>query len=332
MDTVQQLRAKAYAAGTLTSNQQLVVSREGTIIIIQPYNPQVVYVPVYDPWVIYGPWWWPLYPPYVVYRHPPDVVIAPRVIWFGVGFSVGTFWGHGWGHWDWGHRRVYVNVNRTVNINRTTIINTREIGTTTWHHNREHRRGVAYRVPATRERFAPTNRRAVDYRRIYRGYEQSRPTMPSPGVSRPAPDTRPGQDITRPVPETRSGSAAVQRPAPKSRPAPGVSRPAPDIRPSPDITRPAPATRPGSTTVQRPAPKTRPEPGVSQPAHSTPLYGIARGSQIRKESARGHESLSSSRRAGSLQPAPARQAAPARGGVQRGGKPAPLENKGNSRK
>src|SRR5512137_620369 len=51
MATVQELRAKAYAAGNLHSNQQVAVSREGTIIVVQPANPQVVYVPVYSPTV-----------------------------------------------------------------------------------------------------------------------------------------------------------------------------------------------------------------------------------------------------------------------------------------
>lgn len=309
MDTIQQLRDKAYAAGTLTSNQQLLVSREDDIITIEPYNPRVVYVPVYDPWEVYGTWWWPYHPPYVVYRYPSNVVIAPGVIWFGNGFSVGTFWGHGWGYWDWGHRRCYVNVNRTVNINRTIIVNTREIRTTPWKHNREHRRGVAYRAPATRAKFVATNQRAVDYSRNDRGYEQSRPAGSSSGVSRSAPKnnsskkvtrsspkTRPGstaierstpkirpvngisrptaknmtsKKITRPVPKTRTRSTSIKRSSTKTRPATVVSRPAPKARSSKNIKRPAPKTRPDFTVVERPSAKTRSAPGVSRPAQKT---------------------------------------------------------------
>jgi hypothetical protein len=259
MDTIQQLRDKAYAAGTLTSNEQLLVSREDDIITIEPYNPRVVYVPVYDPWVVYGSWWWPHYPPYVVYRHPYNVVISPGIIWYGTGFSVGAFWGHGWGYWDWGHRRCYVNVNRTVNINRTIIINPRKVRTTVWQHNSEHRRGVAYRVPVKRERFVATNRRAVDYSRNYRGNEQSRPK----------PDTRPNRNITRPAPKTRRDYTAVEKPSPKTRPATAVSRPAAKTRSSKNIARSTPKIRSGFTAVKRPSPKTRLATRVSRPAPKT---------------------------------------------------------------
>ena len=63
MDTVQSLRQKASAAGNLTSNDQIRVEQQGQSIVVEPANPQVVYVPYYDPMVMYGPWWWPLYPP-----------------------------------------------------------------------------------------------------------------------------------------------------------------------------------------------------------------------------------------------------------------------------
>jgi hypothetical protein len=266
MDTIQQLRDKAYAAGNLTSNQKLLVSKEDDIITIEPYNPQVVYVPVYDPWEVYGSWWWPHYPPYVVYRYPYNVVIAPGVIWFGTGFSVGAFWNHGWGYWDWGHRRCYVNVNRTVNINRTIIINPRKVRTTIWQHDSKHRRGVAYRVPATRERFVATNQQTVHYRRNSMDYEQSRPTGPNSGVARPAPDTRPSRNITRPAPKTRVDATLVERQSPKNRPTPVVSRPAPKAKPGKKIARLTPKNRPDISTVERSSLKSRPAPVVSRPA------------------------------------------------------------------
>ena len=71
MDTVQKLRKRASDAGNLKSSEQQKVIVEQEIIRIEPANPSVVYVPVYDPWWIYGPWWWPYYPPYVVYPYPP---------------------------------------------------------------------------------------------------------------------------------------------------------------------------------------------------------------------------------------------------------------------
>jgi hypothetical protein len=63
METVQQLRRRAQAAGTLQSDAQLHVENQGQTTIISPAAPQLVYVPYYDPLVVYGNWWWPAYPP-----------------------------------------------------------------------------------------------------------------------------------------------------------------------------------------------------------------------------------------------------------------------------
>ena len=333
MDSVQRLRARAYAAGNLHSNQQLAVSRQGPIIVIEPVNPQVVYVPVYNPVVIYGRWWYPAYPPVVIYPYPPGAVIATGVIVFGVGIAVASAWNHGWGRWDWGHRNVYVNVNRTVNINRTTtVIHTREIQTTTWRHDPGHRKGVAYRDPGTREKFAPANRQAVDNRRDFRGYDQTGSARPGSTVSRP--DTRPGSGtVARPSTQTRPGSA-VSRPATghENRPCrhaacarnesgpfcdetgacddtnprhgrapvdaepdpnPTVTRPAPETKAAPSVTRPAPATTPAPATVARPSTQIRQAPAVSRPAPSNTIYRVEQGNKARQESARGRESLSS---------------------------------------
>ena len=112
MDTVQDLRQKAQAAGNLQSNQNVRVAPQGQTIVIEQANPQVVYVPYYNPMVVYGPWWYPDYPP--VYWGPwPGYYASP-------GFGAGFFWGAGitigtgffFGAFDWPHR--YVNV---VNVN-----------------------------------------------------------------------------------------------------------------------------------------------------------------------------------------------------------------------
>ena len=63
MDTVQDLRQKAQAAGNLKSNEIVRVAPQGQTIIIEQANPQVIYVPYYNPTVVYGPWWWADYPP-----------------------------------------------------------------------------------------------------------------------------------------------------------------------------------------------------------------------------------------------------------------------------
>ena len=118
MDAVQRLRAKAQSAGNLKSNaQQKVIvepaepassaqpasSQQQTVIKIEPANPQVVYVPTYNPTVVYGPWPYPAYPPY--YYYPPGYaagVAATAAISFGAGMAVGAaVWdGCNWSHGD----------------------------------------------------------------------------------------------------------------------------------------------------------------------------------------------------------------------------------------
>jgi hypothetical protein len=74
MGTVQKLRAKAEAEGNLktTKEQKVIVEKETQTIIIEPADPEVIYVPAYNPTVVYGPWWYPAYPPY--YYYPPGYV------------------------------------------------------------------------------------------------------------------------------------------------------------------------------------------------------------------------------------------------------------------
>jgi hypothetical protein len=67
MDTVQALRRRAQANGNLASTDQYSVTQEGEAIVVQPRS-QVVYVNYYDPYVVYGAWWWPHY--YPVYWRP----------------------------------------------------------------------------------------------------------------------------------------------------------------------------------------------------------------------------------------------------------------------
>ncbi|MGC8490767.1 MAG: DUF3300 domain-containing protein [Syntrophobacteraceae bacterium] len=118
MDSVQRLRRKAEDAGHLRSTaQQRVVVRENYVEIV-PVNPETIYVPRYNPAVVYGPWWWPAYPPFAYYPVWPGVVAAPvGVFGFWGAVAVGPAWSWGWGRWGWGGRNIYLNVNRNININ-----------------------------------------------------------------------------------------------------------------------------------------------------------------------------------------------------------------------
>jgi hypothetical protein len=107
-DAVQTLRQQARNAGHLNTSDQEKVTTQGQTIIIEPANPEVVYVPAYDPWLVYGA-------PIVAY---PGWYPVPGIFWngvglgFGIGFGIGFFggFGWGWGHWgyDWhGHRAFF---------------------------------------------------------------------------------------------------------------------------------------------------------------------------------------------------------------------------------
>ena len=115
MDAVQVMRKRAENAGTLKTTQQQTVTTQGQTIIIEPTNPQVVYVPTYDPWVVYGA-------PLVVYPGYVDFFVGPYVS-FGFGFPIGHFshfpWG--WGFWgcNWGGRFVVFNHARFISRSHT---------------------------------------------------------------------------------------------------------------------------------------------------------------------------------------------------------------------
>ena len=206
MDTVQRLRARAQAAGSLASTPQQSVTSEGGIISIEPDNPEVVYVPVYNPEMVYGPWWWPVEP---YYWYPPDYVADGPILYFGVGFFVGSAI---WGNFDWHHRGLIINARNFDRFNRTHISNVN------WAHNPEHRRGVPYRNPATQRRYE-TALPGADARREFRGYGEPRAPFgeaPSaPGVGERPPRVTPRVPAQPPITEP---AAAPRFAAPRAQP------------------------------------------------------------------------------------------------------------------
>jgi Protein of unknown function (DUF3300) len=127
MDAVQRLRAKARAQNKLkTTKEQIVtVKQEQTkqVIVIEPAMPNTIYVPYYNPAVVYGAWPYPAYPPY--YFPPPGYIAGAAIatgLAFGAGYAVGR-----WeatiraGGVNWGGNNI--NVNRPVNINNTAVNN-----------------------------------------------------------------------------------------------------------------------------------------------------------------------------------------------------------------
>ena len=186
MDTVQKLRSKAYAKGNLkTTSQQKVVVQDQVIEIV-PASPTVVYVPTYDPVVVYGAWPYPAYPPYPVY--PAGAMVATSMVSFGLGVAVGAAWSNNWGSCNWHNGNVNVNVNRSTSISNTNVTNTNvnaaKINNQTWQHNPDHRKGVPYRDNTVAQRYGQPPRGNTNARQNYRGYDQAKATgAPAPGRS-----------------------------------------------------------------------------------------------------------------------------------------------------
>jgi hypothetical protein len=161
MATVQNLRARAQAAGNLQSTAEQQVRTEvaegKTVYVIEPAKPQVVYVPTYNPYTIYGTWWYPV-PPY--YMYPPAYVYPP-----GLAFATGVFVGAAiWGHCDWRYGSVNININSYNQFNRTTINNVN------WNHDAAHRGGVAYRDQGVASKYnRGGDERAAQAREQFRG-------------------------------------------------------------------------------------------------------------------------------------------------------------------
>ena len=181
MDAIQRLRALAQSNGKLESNeQQTVTVTEGTVepsageaeqpmaeqatqpvIVIEPTSPETVYVPYYQPSVVYGGWPYPDYPPYYFEPRPGYIfggAIASGIAW-SAGFAIGNaIWGDGF---DWRGDNIRVNVNRNVNINNNNV------NVSNWEHNSYHRRGVNYKNTEVRNKFSKGN--IADKRPDFRG-------------------------------------------------------------------------------------------------------------------------------------------------------------------
>jgi Protein of unknown function (DUF3300) len=124
MDAVQVMRQRAQGAGNLQSTSQQTVDDQDSSITIQPTDTEVVYVPAYDPWLVYGDplLAWPGWYPY------PGIWFDGPYPAFGIGFDIGFVGAFGWGFGQWGfdwrnrypiynHDRYYSRSNTFYNRN-----------------------------------------------------------------------------------------------------------------------------------------------------------------------------------------------------------------------
>jgi hypothetical protein len=157
MAMVQELRAVAHARGNLGTTVQQTVIVERETIFIQPANPRVIHVPYYDPFYVYGPWWYPAYPPY--YWGPPGVRVVGIAYWPGTSFS---FVFGNWSTFDWHRRTIFIDVHKRPKFVRH---DRWIVKAGPWQHAPAHRRGVAYRDPITAGKFGQPFKRTIDSRR-----------------------------------------------------------------------------------------------------------------------------------------------------------------------
>ena len=260
-DTVQNLRQRANAAGNLQSNDQVRVEQDGPTYVIESSRPDVIYVPYYNPLVVYGDWWWPGYAP-MYWSAWPGYYARP-------GYGRGYYWGNGitvgfgffFGGVDWRQRHVnvfnrnsfyYRNVNRWPNQGNG------------WQHDPDHRRGVPYRNPLLREQF---NRpagvpRTADAGRDFRGRFPHAANSPDP-VPRVQPGGRAQQRPTLQDPAAVQGAATSGGP------------------------------RPAVVSVPRSVPTYPAQRGVVPERRPQALEGVGNGQDARNASARGQASFQS---------------------------------------
>lgn len=221
MDTVQNLRYRAAAAGTLQgSPQQTVLVQDGDMVI-EPTEPDDVYVPSFDPSVAYGPWSDPGFMPW--YWLPPPIYGYPDYPAAGIVFGTvvvvtPNHWG--WAHPRWHRHSIDIANNGNVFLTRPQYHDAWPSGQ--WQHLPEHRHGVAYRDSATRDRYAHTSNAAIETRQPYRGRDIAprpqeavstmTPVQRPPGRQVPQPQTSYGRSVPVPQPSMpRSMTVPPQR-------------------------------------------------------------------------------------------------------------------------
>jgi hypothetical protein len=252
MDTIQQLRQRAKAEGKLQSDQRQRVTSDDKTIVIEQANPQVVYVPYYDPYVVYGSWWWPAYPPY--YWAPwPGYVVGYPGFWWGVGIGVTAGFFYGGFAWHSHHVAVvhpYAYYAKPAYV-RPYGPPPRPIQAGKWQHDNWHRHGVGESY-ATRRAHAmpPAGFRASS---DHRGFESrgaqrtdsprfdNRRTEARPAERRvEAPRSQPQGETLRTQPRVESPRAAPQAQG-RAQPRIETTRPQPRVEARTDSPRPAAA-------------------------------------------------------------------------------------------
>lgn len=234
MDSIQRLRERAISTGSLQSSAQQTVWNQDDGIVVEPASPDVVYVPYYDPFVVYGPWPWPDYAPFS-FPPPAGVYLSGPTIVFGIGFAVIRPW-WGWSYWNWRQHGLFIPPHPP---------NTWPLRPGPWRHDPDHRRGLPYRDrdhapahtehPVTPERaprppIPPAGQPRVGDRADHAPLRQP-PRVGEPPRRNAHPPGQPqGEHAPQHAPRSNQPRPVTEPPAHRPAPPPGGGHPAGDAR------------------------------------------------------------------------------------------------------
>jgi Protein of unknown function (DUF3300) len=299
MDAIQRLRARARANGKLESTKEQTVTvdteNQKQYIAIEPTSPTELYVPYYEPAVVYGDWPYPDYAPY--YFPPPYGYVAGAALATGVAFAAAVAVRHAfWGNCDWGRGNINVVTNRTANV--------ANINRGKWEHNADHRHGVRYNNADVRQKFAKTDIQAGKAaRQDFRGKDGQKVLDPDRDRPGTGDRDRPGAgDRDRPAAGDRDRPAAGDRDRPgggdRDRPAvadrdrPGAGdRDRPQARDKGGAAKASqkPAQKASPKTAQKGSPKTAQK--ASQPRRDSAFSNVQSGAKTHVQADRGRQSV-----------------------------------------
>jgi hypothetical protein len=342
MDSVQRLRHQAQAAGNLQSNQYQSVTVQAapapapapatqapapapastSTIIIQPADPQVVYVPAYNPTTTYGTWAYPASPP--AYYPPPPAYYPGSALVAGLAFGTGVaIIGSLWGNCDWNNNDIDIDVNRYNNINRNNQITNNK-----WQHNTTHRDGVPYRDNRSREQYG-RQLGGANQRDAYRGdsaqraqaRENARSSMDKHGIERPATSNREARDQARRAQSDNTVNNRMQSGADRPKASDRAQNTARNTRDNQQPRREAGQVnqRSQDRSLARQAGQKRPAASAGS-ARNNAFAGARSPSQTNMQAARGRASQASATRPSSARSAGQQVSRPSAPARQRGGR------------
>ena len=289
MDAVQRLRTRAQNNGKLKSSKEQTVTvkteDQKQYVVIEPTSPTEVYVPYYEPAVVYGDWPYPDYAPY--YFPPPYGYFPGAALATGIAFAAGVAIRHAWwGNCDWGRNQINL-LNKNVDINNFNRNDRSNFSN--WQHKPEHRHGVKYNNAEVRQKFAKTDIQAgKGARQDFRGKDGQQ--VLDPGRDRPAAGDR---DRPSAGDRDRPGASDRDRPgagADRDRPGGGASKAG--SKAGSKQAGPKQADRTpggGQKAAQKPAQKASQRP--SQPKRDSAFSNVQSGQRTQAHANRGRQSM-----------------------------------------